>query len=128
MMRTILALSLLMVSLMATSRASADPKHLIIEELQMRFMAEPSVRSPFRSVAAQTIEGVLTQKLNHDDPAEARTFGQRYWTNSTYAKGANPPVLLHSGPLAGYAEAHPELRPPLGRLSAPDRRQAGRRG
>lgn len=45
---------------------------------------------------ADTHEGVFIQKLNHNDPYDTRTFKQRYFINSDYAKeGGNSPVLYY---------------------------------
>lgn len=40
-------------------------------------------------------EGTFTQKLNHFDAGDSRTFQQRYWVNSTYASDYDAPVIYY---------------------------------
>lgn len=38
-----------------------------------------------------------TQKLDHFNPQDGRTFQQRYWTSEQYYKGPNSPVFIFLG-------------------------------
>lgn len=38
-------------------------------------------------------EGTFSQRLDHFDAGDRRTFEQRYWVNSTYASGYDAPVI-----------------------------------
>ncbi len=63
-------------------------------------------------------EAAFKQTLDHGSVSDQRTFTQRYWTSSTYSKGASAPTLLYIcgegkcgsgalmyGPMGGWAKS-----------------------
>ncbi len=67
------------------SQASADWKNFAVKH-----GAESAKLAKWEG----TIEARLDQKLDHFNPADERTFEQRYFLNSTYAEGAGSPVIF----------------------------------
>jgi pimeloyl-ACP methyl ester carboxylesterase len=58
----------------------------------------PLFQSNFLKYPANNVfakDGTFTQKLNHFDPNDGRTFEQRYWVNSSYASSSDAPVIYY---------------------------------
>src|SRR5688572_638486 len=74
--------------------SSADPKEYLFQRMMMQNTPDPIVRPPLRAFSLNTSVGVYSQKIDHDDAEDTRTFTQRFWSNSTFAKGPDAPVLI----------------------------------
>lgn len=71
--------------------------------------------APSEPVMGQT-SGTFNQKIDPSNPQDTRTFAQRYFINSSYASGPNPPVFYYicgeaacgapSGAALGYARQY----------------------
>jgi len=48
----------------------------------------------FAHILQTTQAYIFDQKINHANPDDTRTFKQRYWVNSTYAKSPEAPIVL----------------------------------
>ncbi|MCB0349535.1 MAG: alpha/beta fold hydrolase [Bdellovibrionales bacterium] len=81
-------------SMLFFATAKADPKEYIMLRRSLEQAERPQIRSPFRIFEEVTVAGNIEQKLDHNSKSDLRTFKQRYWRNSSYARGVDAPVLL----------------------------------
>ena len=87
-------------------------KNLRAERHDLEIAKMPLFDSKFMRLPANNAladQGTFTQKLNHFDPNDSRTFEQRYWVNSSYASGYDAPVIYYicgesrCSPAGGFA-------------------------
>jgi pimeloyl-ACP methyl ester carboxylesterase len=87
-------------------------RHMRAERHDAELAKLPLFNSKFLNLTANNVfadQGTFTQKLNHFDPRDSRTFQQRYWVNASYASGYDAPVIYYicgesrCSPAAGFA-------------------------
>src|SRR4051812_32935567 len=72
---------------MLTSLVQAAPKDIYFRQIkEQRFSKLPPVTLQ---------EDYFSQKLNHDDPSDTRTFRQRFYVDTSWALNSESPTILY---------------------------------
>jgi pimeloyl-ACP methyl ester carboxylesterase len=86
---TIAAFLVMITAAGAAPNARADAKEFYFKRAWRKL--HPFTQKLSTSVTAYS----FTQKLDHSSTEDMRTFQQRYWIDTTYSKGPNPPILYY---------------------------------
>lgn len=97
-----LRITILLITFVISNQIFADAKSFYFKNNKLQNLTKLFQNS---SKTSSTIEEVYQQKIDHNNPADDRRFGQRYFVNTKYARDLHAPVLFY---ICGESTCNPE--------------------